>query len=153
LQAYVFSPAGADEWRRQLRRAARKTPANYGNHPGSNRKRRPLRKAGECYTAGSYGRAIQYACELAFGMPKELRRAMQDETDEQRAERNRLAAEWRREHCWHPHQLRHNAATLFRREYGLEVPRVLLGHKTTDITELYAEADQQRAVEVMAKIG
>jgi len=63
------------------------------------------------------------------------------------------AAEWRRQNCWHPHQLRHNAATAFRRKHGLEVARVLLGHKTAAITEIYAEADQQRAVEVMAKMG
>jgi integrase len=54
---------------------------------------------------------------------------------------------------WHPHQLRHNAATLYRREHGLEIARVLLGHKHAAITEIYAEADRERAIEVVAKIG
>ena len=38
-------------------------------------------------------------------------------------------------------------------EYGLEVARVLLGHKHAAITEVYAEADVQKAVEVVGKIG
>jgi integrase len=86
-------------------------------------------------------------------MPPVLRRGPAGETPEQRAERQRLAAEWRRANSWHPHQLRHNAGTRFRREYGLEVTRVLLGHKTAAMSEQYAEVDRTRAVEVMAKIG
>jgi integrase len=54
---------------------------------------------------------------------------------------------------WHPHQLRHNHATMVRRQYGLEVARILLGHKTAAVTEIYAEADEQKAVEIAAKIG
>ena len=86
-------------------------------------------------------------------MPSELRRRQKGESKEQRQERYKLAAEWRHKHCWHPHQLRHNAATYFRCEYGLEVARVLLGHKPAAITQIYAEADAARAVEVFAKIG
>ena len=54
---------------------------------------------------------------------------------------------------WHAHQLRHSAATRIRREYGLDVARVVLGHRSPAITELYAEIDQSRAAEVMAKLG
>jgi len=54
---------------------------------------------------------------------------------------------------WHPHQLRHNAATALRREHGIEVARIILGHRSPAITEVYAEVDHTRAVEVMAKIG
>jgi integrase len=154
LAEYLFQPAEADAWRRGLRHAARKTPLQYGNRPGTNVRRKPQKTAGERYESGSYGRAIRAGCERAFGMPAELRRRTgKHETREQRQERYRLAAEWRGRHCWHPHQLRHNAATYFRREYGLEIARVLLGHKHAAITEIYAEADQQRAVEVVAKIG
>ena len=46
-----------------------------------------------------------------------------------------------------------NSATLYRREHGLEVARVLLGHKHAAITEIYAEADHQRAAEVISLIG
>lgn len=34
---------------------------------------------------------------------------------------------------WHPHQLRHNAATALRREHGIEVARVILGHRSPAI--------------------
>ena len=54
---------------------------------------------------------------------------------------------------WHPHQLRHNAATVIRREFGLDMARAVLGHHSPQITELYAELDIGRAAEVMAKIG
>jgi integrase len=86
-------------------------------------------------------------------MPAELRKRSARETAEQRKERQRLATEWRAKHTWHPHQLRHSAATHFRREFGLEAARVLLGHKRIKQTEDYAEADRSRAVEAMAKIG
>jgi hypothetical protein len=42
---------------------------------------------------------------------------------------------------------------MVKREHGLEVARVLLGHKHAAITEVYAEADRERAVAVVAKIG
>ena len=52
---------------------------------------------------------------------------------------------------WHPHQLRHNAATNLRREHGIEIARIILGHRSPAITEVYAEVDHARAVDVMAK--
>lgn len=54
---------------------------------------------------------------------------------------------------WSPNQLRHNAATLIRKLYGVEVARVILGHATTCTTELYAERDMEKAVSVMLTIG
>ena len=41
---------------------------------------------------------------------------------------------------WNPNQLRHNRATEERREYGLKVARIILGHKIAVITRIYAEA-------------
>jgi site-specific recombinase XerD len=60
---------------------------------------------------------------------------------------------WRKEHSWHPHQLRHNSATTIRKEYGIELARIILGHSTAFTTEIYAEMDRLQAVEVIAKIG
>lgn len=37
---------------------------------------------------------------------------------------------WQKAHHWHPHQLRHNAGTYIRREFGLDVARVILGHSS-----------------------
>jgi integrase len=54
---------------------------------------------------------------------------------------------------WHPHQLRHNAATFLRREHGIEVARIILGHRSPAITEVYAEVDHTRALAVMAEVG
>ena len=49
--------------------------------------------------------------------------------------------------------MRHTAATRFRQEYGIEVTRVLLGHSSAVTSELYAEMDEGRAREIMARIG
>ena len=54
---------------------------------------------------------------------------------------------------WHPHQLRHNAATWLRKEFGLDVARIILGHRSPAITEVYAELDFAKAVEVMHRVG
>ncbi len=60
---------------------------------------------------------------------------------------------WRKEHHWHPHQLRHSAATELRKEFGLETARIILGHKSAEITETYAERDQQLAIDAMMRMG
>jgi integrase len=133
LNAFLFQPAEAEAWRREQRHRARKTPLSCGNQPGTNRKAKPRKNAGAVYTPGSYGNAVEYAIE--------------------KANKQRETKGEKKIPHWHPHQLRHNAATTYRREYGLEVARVLLGHKSVLVTQVYAEADQQRAVEVMAKIG
>lgn len=42
-------------------------------------------------------------------------------------------------HRFHPHQLRHSAATRLRKQYGLEAAQVILGHKVLTVTQVYAE--------------
>ncbi len=54
---------------------------------------------------------------------------------------------------WHPHQLRHNAATRLRKEFGLDTARAVLGHSSTAVTEVYAELDRDKAAHAMARIG
>jgi integrase len=54
---------------------------------------------------------------------------------------------------WSPGQLRHNAATRYRRDYGLEAAQVILGQSRADVTQIYAERDKNKAVSVMAIIG
>ena len=54
---------------------------------------------------------------------------------------------------WHPNQLRHNAATRLRREFGLDAARAVLGHSSPVVTEVYAELDAAKAAEAMEKIG
>ena len=157
VEAYLFSPVEADEvWRRERRRN-RKTPLSCGNRPGTTKKRRPKRKPGEHYTPNSYLQAVQRACDRAFPPPEHLAKKKNETVKEWRArltieEKNKLK-DWRKQHRWHPNQLRHNAATRLRKEFGLEVARIILGHHSAAITELYAERDLAVAADIMMKIG
>lgn len=117
-------------------------------------------REGSVYRRDAYRRAIQRGCERAFGMPHELRyprhRLRELPDDERAVERQRrlkAAAVWRAQHCWFPHQLRHSAATIIRREAGIETARCVLGHSELNTTELYAEFDEARAREVMGRVG
>ena len=55
--------------------------------------------------------------------------------------------------AWFPYQLRHAAATRIRKEHGIEASRVLLGHTSAGMTEVYAEADQQRAASIAEQVS
>jgi integrase len=155
--AFCLSPAEAEEERRKTASQARRTPLSCGNRPGTNRKVCPRKQPGDHYTPQGYARAIRYACEKAFSPPEHLARREGETitrwkkrlTNEQKAE----LREWQKKRFWHPHQLRHNAATYLRKEFGLETARIILGHRSAAITEVYAEADQQKAVDAMLKIG
>jgi integrase len=154
---FLFSPAAVDAWHRQRRAAARRTPLNCGNVAGSNRARNPKRRPRDRYTVNSYGAAIKRACQKAFPPPQPLCRAA---GETHRALSERLTAgqmadlrRWRIEHAWHPHQLRHNAATRLRRDFGLEAAQVILGHRTLTVTQVYAERNAAKAHEVMAAVG
>ena len=87
------------------------------------RKRHPKREPRDRYDAHSYYYAIRRACAKA-GVPP-----------------------------WHPNRLRHTAATWLRKEFGIDVARVILGHRTAQVTEVYAELDRQRAIDIMAQVG
>jgi len=155
--AYCFSPAEAEGERRRELSRARVTPPSCGNVPGSNVKDDPRWSAGDRYTTCSYRRAIQRACNQAFPPPKPLAKCEGETnaqwqsrlTDEQKAEMRA----WRKAYRWHPHQLRHNAATELRKEFGLEAARIILGHRSAAITEVYAERDEQQAIEAVVKAG
>ncbi len=125
LTAYLFDPAEGVREKHAQQRAARKTPLRGSHRRAAARKRKPHPKwqPAEHYTTASYRRAIQRACVKA-GVPS-----------------------------WHPNQLRHNRATELRRQYGIEVARVVLGHRSAATTEIYTEADRQRAASVMGEVG
>lgn len=87
-------------------------------------KRRPKRTPGERYTTASYAYAIRRACI-----------------------KNKVPV-------WAPNQLRHSFATRVRKSYGLEASAVILGHGSAKLADAaYAERDQARSVEILAKIG
>jgi integrase len=54
---------------------------------------------------------------------------------------------------WGANRLRHNAATAVRARYGIEAARSLLGHADLRVTQVYAEADEGRAREIMWEVG
>ncbi len=149
LSGYLFSAIDADVERRAELHRHRKTPKSCGNRPGTNRKRSPRRQPQQRYTTASYRRGIQRGIEKAFPHPELSRIRQRDLTPQQRDELKK----WRREHHWHPHQLRHSFATRVRKEYGLESAKVLLGQTTIAAAEIYAEADRERAAAIAAKIG
>jgi integrase len=160
-QAYLFSPAQAEEARNAERRRNRQSPVTPCQ---ARRKRKPRRKRpwGDHYNVDAYRRAIQRACQKAFPLPAHFGRRLlpNGKVESYRAWRDRLTPEeqmgiraWRRQHTWHPHQLRHNAATNLRREHGVELARIILGHATAFTTEIYAEVDRREAIEIIARIG
>jgi integrase len=165
LDAFLFSPAEAETERRAAQTARRKTPVNCGNRPGTNRRATPKRRPHQRYTVPSYRRAIERGCDLAFDVPPELARRRKENGKAGWAEtlkkwKERLGPEtwqqlraWRIDHRWHPHQLRHNAATHLRKEFGIEVARIILGHRSASVTEIYAELDDEKAKDVMQRIG
>ena len=54
---------------------------------------------------------------------------------------------------WHPNQLRHLYASEVRKGHGLEAAQVLLGHSRSDVTQIYAERNNELAGMIAAKIG
>ena len=85
--------------------------------------RKTERTIGEHFTKDSYRRGIMRACEKAHIPP------------------------------WTPHQLRHNTATVVRKQFGLDAAQVILGHSSANVTEVYAEADEARALDILMEIG
>jgi site-specific recombinase XerD len=54
---------------------------------------------------------------------------------------------------WRPNRLRHTMATHVRAQAGLEAAQILLGHSRCDVTQVYAEVNEQKAVEVVKLLG
>jgi len=139
IQGYLFSPIQSEQERREALHANRKTPLSCGNAPGTNRRETPRKSPSDRYTTQSYGQAVAYACRKAFSAPE--------------GTTGEALRQWRRDHRWAPNRLRHTFATRVRREHGLESAQVLLGHSRADITQVYAERDETKAIEVARKIG
>ena len=108
------------------REAIAEQAAQAPTHRRANQKPNPRktdRVVGDHYDVIAYRGAIQRGCDRA-GVPR-----------------------------WSPNQLRHSAGTAIRKEFGLEAAQVLLGHARADTTQIYAEINEAKALEVAAKIG
>ena len=140
--AYLFSPADAETERRAALSAARKTPLCCGNKPGSNVKSRPKKEPGFFYSPDTYKGMIDYGIKkCSAARAKGLGVDVAELPESQRIAH------------WHPHQLRHAAATRIRKQYGLEAARVMLGHKSLAVTEVYAEQDAAKVEEIARRVG
>jgi len=122
---YVFSPARSEILRQMSRTDNRKTPLWPSHVAHQAEKKKPFSKRAkrDHYDPASFRRAIKRLCDVA-GVPR-----------------------------WFPNQLRHNAGTRFRKSYGVEVARILLGHCRVNVTELYAEPDVAKARKVASVLG
>jgi integrase len=132
LTAPLFQPREAMEERQAERRRGRKTPLTPSQR-GRKRQAKPKRSPGERYETRSYYHAVLYG----------IRKANQEA---EKSGNPPIPA-------WHPNQLRHNAATRLRKEFGLDVARAVLGHSTPVVTEVYAELDGAKAAEAMERVG
>ncbi len=102
----------------------RKARARFRKHSTKNAE--PLDKfgrIGESYAADAYGKIVRRAATKA-GVES-----------------------------WSPNRLRHLYATEIRANFGLEAAQIMLGHARTDVTQIYAERDFQKAVQIAAEIG
>ena len=128
------------------------------NRPGTNVSEAPLHKPGDHYTSNTYGQAVMRGCDLAFPPPPSLsKKALPDGTMETHAQfmarlkpaQKAALLAWKKEHRWHPHQLRHTAATNIRRQFGLEAAQLVLGHASSKITDaIYAERDLGKIADI-----
>jgi integrase len=156
---YYFSPRRVVADLHAERGANRKTPrfVSHMTRNAGKRKAAPARVASAKYTVTSYGRAVSRACEKAFPPPAPLARR-DDETEAAWWERlteeqKQQVEEWRKEHHWHPNQLRHAHATEVRERFGLEAAQVALRHSRADVTQVYAERDLTLAEMVSLEMG
>jgi integrase len=138
LTTPLFSPREAMAQRSCQRRQERKTPLTP-SQKARKRKARSKRPPGESYDSRSYYHAVLYGIRKA-------NRAAGREAEQAGREPVTIPD-------WHPNQLRHNAATRLRREFGLDVARAVLGHSTPVVTEVYAELDGAKAAEAMERVG
>ena len=151
----IFSPRRARDERFAEMRASRKSRVQPSQMSRS--KASPSRMPSERYNPGAVSHAVAVACAKAFPPPAPLARNRGETAAEWKVRLTgddllRLA-EWRRLHSWHPYQLRHAFATKVRKLHGLEAAQVLLGHSRADVTQLYAERDEELAAAVAAKVG
>jgi integrase len=134
-EQFMFSPAEAEAWRSVQRRKTRKSPMTP-SHAKRKSKSKPKRKKRDRYDTASYRRAISYAIKKLNkhqnSLPKKERKLIPH---------------------WHPHQLRHQFATIVREQLGAEAVQIGLGHKSTDLVDLYAEKNLAAARQIAGKIG
>jgi integrase len=146
LQEPLFQPREAMALFRAEQRRERKSKVPPSQR--DRRKRRPRIVPGERYAVSGYANSIAKAARRARG-----KRAVGLYRDGELTPRQAHRQALQLLPHWHPAQLRHAKATQLRREAGLDAARVVLGHRSPQITEVYAELDVNKAAEVMERLG
>ncbi len=123
---YTFTPAESMAQHRRRRNEKRVTDRRFGNRPGTNAM--GTQEFKPCFTAASYGKAIQNAIKAA--------------------ERDNVTIPY-----WTPHQLRHAAGTAICDAMGIEAASGMLGHSSLSITQRYAPIGYTQAVKVAKQMG
>lgn len=127
-EEYCFSPRDSATWiadQREKNRKSKRTPGQ--KRVGVNR------RIGKRYSSRTYRQAIEYAIDRCNKERKEL--------DLEAIPK------------WGPHMLRHAKATELRKKYGLEEAQVTLGHKSLDITQVYAQKNLDLARKIAMESG
>ena len=121
----IFSPKESEKERGKRRRSARKSKVQPSQVAREKRcrSRRRRRAPSGQYSAGSYRRAIHRGCDKAGIAP------------------------------WSPNRLRHNAAERFRKEFGVEIARCMMGHVDIRTTQLYSSMDEEKAMQAALVAG
>lgn len=136
--SYLFSPKESEAWRNEHEPPytgyRRKTPV----YPSELRRRKALKRSqrgrktkrplGDRYDTTGYRRAIKHGFTKARKAGVYIQR-------------------------WHPHQLRHNRGTEVRRQHGIEAAAVVLGNASLDVVQIYAEQNNNLAVQIAKRTG
>ena len=115
---YLFSPQEAMQEFLEKKLENRKTPLQYGNRAGTNKKKHPMVSPGEKYNHHSLRNACKRGC-------------------------TRAGVE-----VFVPYDLRRSIATGARSILGKEAAKVLLGHTKTDTTDIYLLEEVQETMKI-----
>lgn len=138
LTEYLFKPyrtgrpLDEDDDTRRIGKRRRRIRSMYGKPPR-------VRGHREHFTREALSTWVFSACKAADALA--------------RVKRPETPADVRLVQPWHPHQLRHNAATLITNQFGIETARAVLGHRHTATTDIYAARDGVIAERVMSEVG
>jgi site-specific recombinase XerC len=137
-EAFLFSPKESEAWRQDRRLVETGSHRKTKVYPSelrarekakqARKRRKPKREKRDRFDTASYRRAINYGIAKAKRAGVEIPH-------------------------WHPNQLRHTRGTEVRREHGVEAAQVVLGHARADVTQVYAEKNLQKAIEIARQSG
>jgi integrase len=140
---FFFSPAESEAWRNAQRAVNRnRTTPIYPCELRQREKRhraalarKSKRPRSDQYCPDSYRRAIEY------GVRKANQLLLVNDPNAKKIP------------TWTPYQLRHSFATEMRRKHGVEAAQLGLGHKQTNIVDVYAEKNLRLLVELAKQNG